>query len=1173
MRFAVIFVFALTSVACGPTYVDEKEPGSIKQHLIDPSGPDLGIDSQRLAESARVVTNGTVTQAEVDEGCAAARTGRTLVRFDVKTPNFGPGDLFFGSVECFSTDATAACSGVSCDENPACCCNGRNTCVASGGDFGGAFEFSCPHGHIHFKSFAEYRLLAADGTVAANGHKQSFCLMDIEGATGGTCARANRFTCGNQGIHAGCADVYSSVLPCSFVDATGVPPGDYTLEVTMDPLDVINESNEGNNVGRTSVRIGNAPPPTPVPTAALYLVRDGIGTAAEADAYYAALEPGPFTPGVTTLDQWRDQFIAPFPQATALYRNKNELGFWRQMTCTTTIDRSGGACMVTNWAQPDDPGSGDPDLGTVAMRLDAEGRTQFFVFTPDGRLSPSAVLDDEGAKFVPRLCTNCHGGEYQGIGSDPDLGSVFREFEPSQLQRRPGITAAQAEAEWFALNQAIRGANQAVRSEAEGGPFGVDFVKSSMAGYLDDMYLATSPPVSRDVEDPAHVPASWQTGETAAIRQKRADVWTRVVNPYCMTCHRLSVFNYESYPTFSTLAGITNGRPLLRRYIEVNSADPNRASFPFMPQSKLQWQNLNNDAEALLAIDEWLEEATNRAPTAAAGTDRIAPVGSLVALSAQGSSDPDGDPLTFTWEVTSGPAVTFAPSSTGRDVTFVAPAVAGNTDLVIRLTARDSRFASATDTVVVTLAPTGDRVIASATDTPRSIPDNDTTGAASAITVSDSRLISELRVTVDIAHTWIGDLRVELSGPDGLSKVLHNRTGSGTDDIRQTYFVPEAVGRATAGTWQLRVKDLANLDTGTLRAWSIDFGTSALPSNRPPVASAGADRTVVTGSQVMVSAAGSSDPDGDTLSYVWSQISGPAVGFAPSATARDVTILAPPVSVNTDVSLRLRVTDGAGAQAEDILVITVTPPDAGGRIEVASTDTPLAITDGNPTGVTSSIAVTQDHVIAEMTAIVDITHTWRGDLRVVLRGPGGFERVLHDRSGGSADDLNQAFVISGVTGMRSGGVWQLVVSDHEAADTGVLRGWTIEMTHGGAPPPPADELVRSATDTPLSIPDNNSTGVTSSIAVTDAGTVATLHVTVAIDHTWSGDLKLTLVGPGGFTRVLRDRIGGDADDIRTTFSVPDAAGRGAAGTWQLKVTDTAGADVGVLETWSLRISL
>lgn len=81
---------------------------------------------------------------------------------------------------------------------------------------------------------------------------------------------------------------------------------------------------------------------------------------------------------------------------------------------------------------------------------------------------------------------------------------------------------------------------------------------------------------------------------------------------------------------------------------------------------------------------------------------------------------------------------------------------------------------------------------------------------------------SNLQVAVDIVHTYRGDLRVELIAPDGVIFLLHNRTGGSADNLITTYTV-NASGRPASGTWTLRVRDMANLDTGTLRSWSITF--------------------------------------------------------------------------------------------------------------------------------------------------------------------------------------------------------------------------------------------------------------------------------------------------------------------------------------------------------------
>jgi M6 family metalloprotease-like protein len=112
--------------------------------------------------------------------------------------------------------------------------------------------------------------------------------------------------------------------------------------------------------------------------------------------------------------------------------------------------------------------------------------------------------------------------------------------------------------------------------------------------------------------------------------------------------------------------------------------------------------------------------------------------------------------------------------------------------------------------------------------TPRlAIPDNDPRGVSSAITLSAPGTVREMRVGVDISHTYIGDLRVELVSPMGRQAVLHGRLGGSQDDLRMTYDTtpPSAltvmVGQPVRGDWLLRVTDLARRDVGTLNRWSL----------------------------------------------------------------------------------------------------------------------------------------------------------------------------------------------------------------------------------------------------------------------------------------------------------------------------------------------------------------
>ncbi|MBX3712533.1 MAG: S8 family serine peptidase [Lysobacter sp.] len=103
-------------------------------------------------------------------------------------------------------------------------------------------------------------------------------------------------------------------------------------------------------------------------------------------------------------------------------------------------------------------------------------------------------------------------------------------------------------------------------------------------------------------------------------------------------------------------------------------------------------------------------------------------------------------------------------------------------------------------------------------------PINDNSTVSSPITVSgrSGNGSATTPVAVDIKHTYIGDLVVDLVAPDGSVYNLHNRSGGSTDNIIRTYTV-NLSSEALNGTWNLRVRDAAFLDTGRIDSWSITF--------------------------------------------------------------------------------------------------------------------------------------------------------------------------------------------------------------------------------------------------------------------------------------------------------------------------------------------------------------
>ncbi|MFF2571984.1 M4 family metallopeptidase [Streptomyces sp. NPDC058084] len=104
-----------------------------------------------------------------------------------------------------------------------------------------------------------------------------------------------------------------------------------------------------------------------------------------------------------------------------------------------------------------------------------------------------------------------------------------------------------------------------------------------------------------------------------------------------------------------------------------------------------------------------------------------------------------------------------------------------------------------------------------------SVPDN---GAAvtSSVTVSGvtGNAPSNLSVGVNIVHTYIGDLVVDLIAPDGSVYNLHNRSGGSADNINQTYTV-NASSEVANGVWKLRVQDKASIDTGYINSFKLTF--------------------------------------------------------------------------------------------------------------------------------------------------------------------------------------------------------------------------------------------------------------------------------------------------------------------------------------------------------------
>jgi len=197
------------------------------------------------------------------------------------------------------------------------------------------------------------------------------------------------------------------------------------------------------------------------------------------------------------------------------------------------------------------------------------------------------------------------------------------------------------------------------------------------------------------------------------------------------------------------------------------------------------------------------------------------------------------------------------------------------------------------------------------------------------------------------------------------------------------------------------------------------------------------------------------------------------------------------------------------------------------------------------------------------TVEVHILHTYIGDLIVSLIAPDGSAYVLHNRAGGSADNINQTYTVN-LSTEAANGTWRLRVQDAAAIDTGTIDSWTLNL--GGGTPPPCT----GTNPNDVQIPDLSTVESLITISGCTGNASPTSTAEVHIVHTYRGDLVVSLVAPDGSVYTLLNRSGGSADNVDQTFTV-NLSTEARNGTWRLRVQDAAAIDTGFINSWTLTV--
>ena len=173
----------------------------------------------------------------------------------------------------------------------------------------------------------------------------------------------------------------------------------------------------------------------------------------------------------------------------------------------------------------------------------------------------------------------------------------------------------------------------------------------------------------------------------------------------------------------------------------------------------------------------------------------------------------------------------------------------------------------------------------------------------------------------------------------------------------------------------------------------------------------------------------STDIDGTIVSRNWN------FGDSTSSTATNPSHTYAAAGTYT---VTLTVTDNSGLTNTRSQSVTVS---SGGAVTYTN-DTDVTIPDN--TTVQSSIVVSGRTGNASSTTpvAVNIVHSYKGDLKVDLIAPDGSVYILHNRTGGSADNIIQTFTVN-LSSEALNGTWRLRANDNATADTGYINSWGI----------------------------------------------------------------------------------------------------------------------------------
>ena len=463
-------------------------------------------------------------------------------------------------------------------------------------------------------------------------------------------------------------------------------------------------------------------------------------------------------------------------------------------------------------------------------------------------------------------------------------------------------------------------------------------------------------------------------------------------------------------------------------------------------------------------------DTPNRPPVADAGLSQTVASNSSVTLDGSASSDPDGQPISYNWQLTAAPA---GSATTLVNPTGVAPTLTPDLpgDYVVTLIVSDGQLDSASVTVTITVPPPANR------------PPTAHAGVSRSVTVNQV-------VTLDGTGS---------TDPDGDAltfswQLLAQPVGSAVS-LSATTSVRPSFTPLLEGDYQF---ELVVSDGSFTSAAAQVTLTAVPPANQPPIANAGVDQTVARQSVVTLDGSASSDPEGQPLTYLWSVTAQPT---GAGATLSDTTVVNPTwiPSLSGSYTLELRVSDPLGDVSTDTVLITVDqtsnqPPQVRPGNAQQVTPFTLVVLDGSASSdpenqpltfawsLTSQPAGSTDTLTGATTASASFAPSFAGvytaSLTVsdgVLSAVGTVTVTVSDPGGGQngVEYFGQAagdwfgYAVAGGADMNGDGVPELIVgafnNGQGAGQVRVINGANGALIHGLSGDAPSDFFGRAVT--------------------------------------------------------------------------------------------------------------